>query len=291
LNPTNKTPSQRSEIAKFLAITFSITWGMGVLLVIFGDGMAARFGEFDMAGNVFWKAFYHVAVYAPGVAALTLIGGQNGLRGLRAFGARILKWKVPGRWYAIAAVGVLLPAVGGRVVYVWLSPDATFYPYLHETTSAGSLVLWAVLNFVDDPGPVEELGWRGYALPMLQRRFNALTATLILGVVWSIWHLPAFYLGSMNQSTMNFVAYMIFMTSFSVLMTVVYNGTRGSVLLPMLMHWLLNLHNLREGMMTYAAVAMVAVAAVLVLRLGAENLGSEKVTDPFDVPDRSITCD
>jgi uncharacterized protein len=89
-------------------------------------------------------------------------------------------------------------------------------------------------------GPVEELGWRGVALPLLQRRFAPLWASLILGAVWGLWHLPAFLLSGTPQSAWSFGPYVVGVLALSVMVTPMFNAARGSILVPMLFHFQMN---------------------------------------------------
>ena len=92
-------------------------------------------------------------------------------------------------------------------------------------------------------GPIaEELGWRGFALPRLQARIGALAAGLVIGVAWGLWHLPFFLFGEGASVVggMPFVWYVLLIVAWSVLMTWVYNNTRGSVLLAILFHAAIN---------------------------------------------------
>jgi len=81
----------------------------------------------------------------------------------------------------------------------------------------------------------EEIGWRGYALPWLQQRYSALTASLILGVVWGFWHYPGSLIGVAVPSGMPFSAFMLWVVLATILMTWVYNHTQ-SILLAIIMH-------------------------------------------------------
>ena len=89
-------------------------------------------------------------------------------------------------------------------------------------------------------GPIEELGWRGYALPLLQRRLNPLGAGLLLGLVWAVWHIPAFLLGGTVQSAWSFGPFFAGVIAVSVIMTPMFNAARGSLLLPFLYHFQMN---------------------------------------------------
>ena len=80
----------------------------------------------------------------------------------------------------------------------------------------------------------EELGWRGYALPRLLERFSPLVASLILGVIWWLWHLPTFFIAGTPQFRQPVVAFLIMTTAYSILMTWIFLHTHGSVLIATL---------------------------------------------------------
>jgi membrane protease YdiL (CAAX protease family) len=81
----------------------------------------------------------------------------------------------------------------------------------------------------------EEMGWRGYVLPRLQARYNALAASLILGVIWGFWHLPRF-LGTGLSAHRSLAWFVVAHMALAILYTWVYNGTHGSLLLVTLLH-------------------------------------------------------
>lgn len=83
-------------------------------------------------------------------------------------------------------------------------------------------------------GPLfEEPGWRGFALPRMQEKSGPLAASVILGMIWAVWHAPG-YLGGWMQSS--FAALLVYCVGFSILATWIYNNTRGSILLMILLH-------------------------------------------------------
>jgi membrane protease YdiL (CAAX protease family) len=90
-------------------------------------------------------------------------------------------------------------------------------------------------------GPLsEEIGWRGYALERLQTRWNALTSSLIVGLVWALWHLPLFMMvgTSFHESGDPFIGFLIKMMASSILYTWLYNNTKQSLWSAILLHWL-----------------------------------------------------
>ncbi|MCB0099614.1 MAG: CPBP family intramembrane metalloprotease [Caldilineaceae bacterium] len=81
----------------------------------------------------------------------------------------------------------------------------------------------------------EEYGWRGYALPRLQQRYNALVASLILGLIWGVWHFPGYLIGVGVPLEMPLYLFMLWVLAATILITWVYNNTR-SVVAAILMH-------------------------------------------------------
>ena len=88
----------------------------------------------------------------------------------------------------------------------------------------------------------EELGWRGLALPLLQRRYSPLASSLILGCIWGAWHIPAFLFSGSPQSIGSFPLYFIYLVCGTVLMTAVFNATGGNLPLAIIVHGLFNLN-------------------------------------------------
>jgi hypothetical protein len=134
-------------------------------------------------------------------------------------------------------------------------------------------------------GPLsEELGWRGYALERLQARWNALVSSLILGVIWSLWHLPLFYIVGTSQYlyNMSFLGFLVGTTTTLVLYTWAYNNTGGSIWSAVFLHWMYTyaLDTLSVGMTPPSAdyqwlqyVPYILIAAVVVW--GPRTLGRQ----------------
>jgi membrane protease YdiL (CAAX protease family) len=97
--------------------------------------------------------------------------------------------------------------------------------------------LIVALVFAAIKGPVEEFGWRGLALPLLQQTYAPIWAGLILGIIWGFWHLPAFLLSGTQQSAWSFTPFFVGSDATSVIMTPLFNPSRGSILLSALFHF------------------------------------------------------
>ena len=89
-------------------------------------------------------------------------------------------------------------------------------------------------------GPIEEFGWRGVALPLLQRKFSPIWSAFILGLIWGFWHLPAFLLSGTPQGAWSFTPFFFGAVALSVIVTALFNRSKGSIFLPMLFHFFIN---------------------------------------------------
>ena len=96
------------------------------------------------------------------------------------------------------------------------------------------LALMGMMLFL---GPVEELGWRGVAQPVLQRHMAPFWAGALIGSAWGLWHLPAFFLAGVVYEGWSFLPFFIGNVTLAILVTPMFNSARGSLLLPVLFHW------------------------------------------------------
>jgi uncharacterized protein len=143
------------------------------------------------------------------------------------------------------------------------------------------LPVWFGLTVLFFGGP-EEPGWRGYALPRLQCRYNALAASLALGAVWALWHGPLWFMPDLGYQDLSYPLYVIQVMALCVVFTWLFNSTGGSVLLAVLMHAAANTSLVYLAPATHAqlgvTIAWCVVAAMIVVRYGVDDLsGSERV--------------
>jgi membrane protease YdiL (CAAX protease family) len=192
---------------------------------------------------------------------------------MRQLLAGLVKWRVGRGWILVSLSPIALFAVAAIVGYAtnreWpdlaLLGEVDSLPYLGIV---GAFLLW-LLTF----GVGEEIGWRGFALPRLQQRHSALTATLILGVVWALWHLPSFLYKDTYVAMGLLPGFPLLLLSISaaaITFTWLYNSTRGSLLIVILFHALFDLLSVsRAGGSNVAAImsAGVMIGAVLIVIL------------------------
>lgn len=222
---TGPVAGDRINIVGFLLLTFAVTWAAWLVVAFAAPGAAA----FAVGGPVFL-----VGVFVPGLMAVALTAYSEGRPGVVRLLARIGMWQVRSRWYVFAigymATTKLFAALAHRLsVGVWPAFGDT--PLL---LMAGAILVstWVQAG--------EEVGWRGYALPRLAARLGLGGASVVLGVVWALWHLPLFYISGSGSTGQSFPIYLLHVTALSVAISWLYWKTDGSLLLVMLMHAAVN---------------------------------------------------
>ena len=214
---TNKT------LGSFLAITFGLTWGLAILLILFTDQIVAIFGEVSPTNPLFI-----LAVYAPGIAGVFLVWWHYGFKGLGGFFQRLTLWRASWLWWLFLVLGIPAIVYAGSAITGTINDP---FPFSHWSQALPAVALALFL------GPIEEFGWRGLALPLLQRRFAPFWAGLILGVIWALWHIPSFLMSGTPQSAWAFGPYFAGVVAISIILTPLFNASRGSLLIAVLFHF------------------------------------------------------
>ena len=217
-------------------------------------------------------------------ASIIMTGLTLGKAGVISILKRYLQWRVGWKWFAVALI--LSPTLFILGIYInaaltGIAPDYStilIYRIMGKSANLPLLVLpWLIYEAIANG---EEIGWRGYVLPRLQAKYSALTSTLILGAIWGFWHLPKFL---SDFDAIHFAWFMAHTFAQAVILTWIYNGTKGSLLMATLYHASSNtvgmfvpiantLSNANMG--SYIAVVMleVATAFIIVIMAGAAHL-------------------
>ena len=175
--------------------------------------------------------------FGPSLAAVVVLASTRKWVGLRAWLARCLRWRIGWAWWAFA---LLLPlavmsiaaglhiALGGSIA---TSPASG-----HLLMTLVNLPLILLLG-----GPLgEEFGWRGFALPVLQERWGWPSASLGLGLVWGVWHLPLFFIDGTSQAHIPLALFLLSVVAMSVLFAWLVQRTAGSVVAALVLHTAIN---------------------------------------------------
>lgn len=173
------------------------------------------------------------------IAAITMTAIVDGRAGVGALLRRFLVWRFGVVWYAVVLLGPFAVDLAGIGIDALLHGTVPAFdePFLDRVlgTSLGLAVAVPVFFGFDALTNGEEIGWRGYALPRLQARHSALAASLVIGVVWAVWHIPKFLTAGSAQSY-PFWLFLLDVVAKAIIYTWVFNSTGGSLLAVTLLH-------------------------------------------------------
>ncbi len=249
----------------FFLLAFAFSWIFWIPEAMAAQGVALPAGLTD-----FLATPLNPAAFGPLFAALLLTFLRQGGKGVVQLLKRGVDFRFRKTWLAV----ILLLPVGlfGGSVFAAIAAGAKPLDLTVISNPPYALIAYFVILFT--AGPLqEEFGWRGYALPRLQTRFNTLTSSILLGFFWWLWHLPAVFIPGkfMADNLPIFLALMVVIMLTSVIFTWIYNQTNGSVLAALLLHTGMNwsiwaaMPDMKMNLPTLGFMIVFLAAAVLVI--------------------------
>lgn len=223
---------EKNPLKMYFILAFGFTW------LVLGPGVASSLGllDFEFEGTVLTI----LGGVGPLLAAIIVTGVTEGRIGISRIFRSMFTWKIKFRWWAASVLllaGFFALATGFGILTGGSKPASNLGIYLN----GGNLILVMILLLIGSFG--EEPGWRGFALPRLQNGRSPMKATFILTIFWWIWHLPTYWTLPLAMDAVHkygfFAAFgiqFIVLLLLSILCTWVYNGSGGSVLMPVLLH-------------------------------------------------------
>ncbi|MCU4752543.1 CPBP family intramembrane metalloprotease [Halobacteria archaeon AArc-curdl1] len=257
----------RRPLLAFVLLTFLISWTAWGVLTVLGTEPGINLG------GVLWL----LGGLGPPIAAVVVTRMTDGSQSTRQLLSRLFRWRVGWRWYGVA---VLLPGVvviSAIIIDVQVREVTTPIP----GPEFGLLLVALIVYSSVLAGGLEEIGWRGFALPRLQTSFDALTASVAIGVVWAVWHAPLFVIPGVWHTDLPVLPFFVQGIALAVVFTWLYNSTRGSLLLVVLLHgsvnaWLSTVWLLREDIdpvtLWVMALLVCLIAFGVVAVYGTEHL-------------------
>jgi uncharacterized protein len=247
---------RRHPLGAFYALAFLISWGYWVPDAVRG-GHASHFP----------------GLLGPMLAAAAVTGLTQGKAGLRDLGSRMIRWRVPLRWYLATALplgvavatAAVLTAAGARF------PGWAAFGQIPGLPDIGIIGVAILTQLVNAYG--EETGWRGFALPSFRRRHGRLQASVLVAMPWILWHLPTFFLDTGYRGSLNplvLPGFVLGIFAGSIVLTWIYEGSRASVLIAALWHTSLNLGSATEagaGLLAATVTAFVIGWGLVVSRV------------------------
>jgi uncharacterized protein len=214
----------RRSLVLFFLLTFGITW----LLQL--PGVFAKEGLLPGALEAYMP-FVMLGVLGPAAAAVIVTARETGRRGVRELFASLRRWRAPIECYLVAALlpGLLMTGILYLLRAAGREGPIAYFP------DGGRLVMAVVIAFG------EEIGWRGFALPRLQRLVGPFAASGLLGILWMFWHIPMFVGAGVPLSLL--VVMSLLFTGGSLVYTWAYNRSGGALLVVVVAHFGIHLNN------------------------------------------------
>ena len=219
-------------LGAFFLIAFLWTWSIAGLMIVAPGWVDRTIGPIGPGNPLFF-----IAVYGPSIAAILVTAFTGGAAGVRALLGKLVRWRFSPVYYLAVLVGIPVLAMIAGHLGEWLMRVP---PAPHIAAIPGWIKVLP-LALVLDPGPLgEELGWRGFALPRITRRWSLPAASLLLGLIWGVWHYPAFKVPGMPQNALNFPLFVAGAIVLTVIVAWLVLRTGGSVLIAVLFHLAVN---------------------------------------------------
>jgi membrane protease YdiL (CAAX protease family) len=178
-----------------------------------------------------------LGTFGPFLSAVAIVSRRSGLVGLREFIGQAFRWRAGIQWYA----AVLLAPALIRIVVLFVHVSKGGNPPDLSDASRWLDIPSTFLIVLLIGGPTgEEFGWRGFLLQRMQPVTGVLWASILIGVITTMWHLPLFWIPGTAQSHLPFALFAVRTVALSIISTWLYNGTRRSLLFVLLFHASLN---------------------------------------------------
>ena len=260
----NKQGNKLTISILFVFISYSITWS-----ILFP--LSVIYNELSIIEREVWHSFGSIGPSIGGIIALYLLKRKEGLKMLKERILNYAGWKL--LLFAFSPLIILLIILFFESIFGFFNLST----FLEENyiTNAGTFIIFILPSLCY--GFFEEIGWRGFFLPKLQGRFNAFTSTIILTVIWWFWHFPAFF----YRFDLFFALVMMFplMLAGSMVFTFLFNQSKGSVLMLIIMHIcydLVSAHQISIIATIVISIFFIFMTIRAIKLYGIENLSSIK---------------
>ncbi len=217
---------------KFFLLTFAYSWIIWIPSVLDGIGIKL---PFDISGYSIVVVI--IGAFAPLLAAITLVTREAGWKGTRAFLGQMFDFHLKPLYLLIALALPLLIHVITHYLALAIGLDVaqTLFPSESPVAPIVLAIPYFFLMLVIGGGQ-EEFGWRGYAQEPLQEKMGVIPASLIIGFIWGLWHLPLWFMTGDLHSAYSFFAFVIMTTSISLMYAWLYNSGGKKLILVMIFH-------------------------------------------------------
>jgi membrane protease YdiL (CAAX protease family) len=256
---------KKYPLASYFLIAYIATWLLALPLLL------NQFGLISV--NMNW---HFLAAFGPTISAVTVAYISEKREGVKTLMKTSFKWRVGAFWILFSSLIVplfLLLTIGLNWVFTGNIIDLNAYLIDNGITDPASIIIWIWVGAISY-GVFEEIGWRGYALPKLQEKYNPLIATMILTIIWAFWHVPLFFYRLSVQYVFGWF-FGLFMGA--IVLTFLFNSSGKSAFVAILFHITNNivwLFNIAEVQM-YVTI-MLVILVIIILIIGKTHLSIKK---------------
>jgi len=217
---------------KFFLLTFAYSWIIWIPSVMDGIGIKL---PFDIAGYSIVVVI--IGAFAPLLAAITLVTREAGWKGTRTFLGKVFDFHFKPVYLLVAlALPLLIHAISHYLALaIGLDVAQSLFPAESPVAPIVLAIPYFILMLIIGGGQ-EEFGWRGYAQEPLQEKMGVIPASLIIGVIWGLWHLPLWFMAGDLHSAYSFIAFVLMTTSISLMYAWLYNSGGKKLILVMIFH-------------------------------------------------------
>lgn len=222
---------KKHEILSFIFITYLCSWSIWGILYSSYIGIINKSLHDEHV-----TLFITLGLFMPSTMSIILTGCLYKRKGLKQLLIRLTNWKFNPIYYIIAICYMSAMFYVAFLICSFSGDNLKINFYKNPII----ILFYAILQLVLG-GPLgEEIGWRGFLLPRLQRKLSPFQASLVIGIVWACWHLPLFFIASTAQYGTSFKVFLIATIGYAIAITWVFNRTNGSLIFPLLFHTAIN---------------------------------------------------
>jgi membrane protease YdiL (CAAX protease family) len=213
---------KKFPVAFFLLATFVITYVIGIGIYL----------AFETLGIVSPWVNNFVLRFGPSLAGILTIAIVAGKEGLNDLWRRCVRWRFSPWLYLVAIL--VQPVI--LLIVLFFRGFGGEVQSINPLTAIGVFISQLLLTVFIGAGLGEELGWRGFLLPELAKRYNPFVASLFVGIAWFVWHIPAYFLDSDRAASDPILPFAVIILALSIVLTFGYYQSKESLLLPILLH-------------------------------------------------------
>ncbi len=259
----------------FFLLVFGLDASMWVLSIIFEPEIPTSLTD---PSALFWALVVVPTVLGPTLAAFLITAATEGRPGAKALWRRFWNRNLTIKWLLVILLVYELLRLAANLIVRTI--DGQPYPIV-DTPDPFWMIIPSFLATFITSGMGEEFGWRGYVLPRFQAKWNALTSSLILGLLWAVWHIPAFIIPNISPLyQQNFLEWVPGILLGSFLYTWIFNNTKGSILAAALLHAAWNtsvvlLPPTEASLWYFYGILLIAIIVIVII-FGPKNLVRQK---------------